>query len=182
MKHNPATKQMVFDILTHERFPTRFEDFCAALFSEIDGVTYVTTSPTWDHGRDARAASTGGKQQPPFVCCGTEENVVKKASDDVKRICETTKPTSIVCCFTDPTFSEHKTIQIEQDVRAIAPGLEVVRSFGADQLAQLVVDNPHAFEKHYQGELANLRNALAAPDAVSEAVQLTGLRIALTTQ
>lgn len=182
MPDSSVTIDMAFDILTHERFPVRFEDFCVDLFFDVDGVRSVTTSTTWDHGRDGRGVTTGGKKQPPFICCGTEEDVVKKAVGDTKRICENVAPVNVTYCFNDPAFSEHKAIRIEEQVRVTATSLEVVRSFGAHQLAQLAAEYPRAFEKHYQGELANLRTALATSSSASEYVELTGLRLALTTQ
>jgi hypothetical protein len=183
MTQSSLTKNMVFDILTHERFPVRFEDFCAALFTDIDGEAYVTTSRTWDHGRDARATSSRREGQPPFMCCGIEDDdVVGKAASDTARICETVAPLRITYCFTDPAFSEHKVIQIEDKVRSIASSLKVVRSYGADQLAQLVIQYPQAFEYHYRAEVSEMRAALATSSVASDQVELTGLRLALTTQ
>ena len=176
------TKSMVLHILERDDLAIRFENFCVELFGTLDGVEYVTTSRTYDLGRDGKGLSLKGGRVPPIICCGTEADVVKKSGKDMDRILEFVKPTMLRFCFTDPTFTEYKGNQIEASARNKCPTLEVVRSAGAAQIAQLVVEHPDAFENHYASELANLRTALAVQGGDASRPELTGLRLALTTQ
>jgi hypothetical protein len=176
----PLEIGMVLHILEQERYPTRFEDLCVDLFEEIDGCEYVRTSRTYDRGRDGRGAKR--RASSLYIICGTDDKPVKKASDDMDVILKRSRPKEVLCCFTDPHFTEDKAVKIEAALRDKHPMLEVVRSFGGEQIAQLLVRHPDVFEKYYLGELNNLRNALALTSPTSHGVELTGLRIALTTQ
>jgi hypothetical protein len=173
------TAAMARDIIEHERFPTRFEAFCVELMSAVEDCQYVGTSRSWDLGRDGRGVLSRGKVAP-LICCGTEEDVADKAEKDAKRLKEFTTPPKITFCFTDGSFSELKANKIEAATRAVFPEIESVQSFGADQLAQLCIAHPAAFERAYAGELQDLRAALAMQS--SQELELTGLRVALTTQ
>lgn len=178
-KKTEFTESMVMHVLTRERYPTRFEDFCVQLFSDEDQITYVRTSRSHDLGKDGRGVSHRDKV-PPLICCGTEADVVSKAVKDATRLAESVVPAHLIFCFTDPHFSEDKAFKIDQEVRRIFPDIEIVRAFGANQLSQLAVVHPAAFSNYYAPELQDLRGALSVTTTSPE-VELTGLRVALTT-
>jgi hypothetical protein len=50
------TDKMAEDVLSGEIYAPRFEKLCSELFSLVDGIQYVTTSQSWDLGRDGRSA------------------------------------------------------------------------------------------------------------------------------
>lgn len=171
---------MVMHILERESYPTRFEELCIGLFLEIDQVEYVRTSVTYDFGRDGKSAAL--RSPKPLICCGTGPDPISKARSDTIRILQGTSPKHLLFCFTDPHFTEHKAIQIEAAVRTLCQTVEIVRSYGGDQLAQLIVRFPKTFQRLYAGELADLQSALAMKSSTNDEIELTGLRIALTTQ
>lgn len=176
------TEMMALHIFEHESSPLRFENYCVDLFSALDQTPYVTTSRSYDMGRDGRGAATRFIGSPPFICCGTETDVLAKAERDLDRLMQSVQPTDLVFCFTDPSFSEYKVVQIEHMVRSKCPNILQIRSFGGRQLSDLALEYPQIFEKHYAAELSNLRAALGVKSTTSEEIEVTGLRMALTTQ
>jgi hypothetical protein len=182
MADAPFTETMALHILEHESSPLRFENFCVDLFSELDQTPYVTTSRSYDMGRDGRGAAARLGGTPPFICCGTEADTVAKAEGDLDRLMQSVQPANLVFCFTDPSFSEYKAVQIEHMVRSKCPRILQIRSFGGRQLSDLAVRFPAVFGKHYAAELSNLRAALGVKSPTSVEIEVTGLRMALTTQ
>ena len=74
-------------IIGQERYPTRFEKFCNALIGELEGgVPVVSTSASWDLGRDGRAQTPRGTI---YTCCSLRDDVDEKALDDVRRLLTT---------------------------------------------------------------------------------------------
>lgn len=55
MSTEAIADQFAETILAREDQPVRFEKFCADLYSVSQGVQLVTTSKTWDLGRDAKS-------------------------------------------------------------------------------------------------------------------------------
>jgi hypothetical protein len=139
----PLTENMVVHILERERQPIRFEELCIATLSDLDQIDYVSTSRTYDLNRDGRGANIWSGKMPPFVCCSTIEHkkVVGKATSDFEGLIEKVAsgvPENIVFCFSDPQFTENTSAQIDQAVRKICPTIQSVRSFGAEQLSQII--------------------------------------------
>jgi hypothetical protein len=66
------TKGIVIKILTEEESSARFERFCVELFSRLDATEYVTTSPSYDLGRDGRQTSLFAVDVFPFICASPE--------------------------------------------------------------------------------------------------------------
>jgi hypothetical protein len=175
------TDSMIREVLSNERYTLRFEDFCIDLMSEARGVDYLRTSRSYDLGKDGRGVQIHRDSAPPVICCGTDGNPVAKAKADLDTLLNTIEPPSIVFCFTAPV-SEHAGNLITQDALRRGKQTQTVEVFGVEQLSQLIVRYPHSFETHYAAELANLRQALAVPSSPTASIELTGLRIALTTQ
>jgi len=77
------TEAMARTILENELSSHRFERFCVALFSEVDGVEYVPTSASWDLGRDGRSVSARDDPALAVICCSLRDDVDEKARRDV---------------------------------------------------------------------------------------------------
>jgi hypothetical protein len=180
MQHR-LTELMISQILKSERYAIRFEDLCIGTFNDVRQIEYVRTSRTYDLGRDSRALAHG-TTTPPIICCGTGTDSVKKASDDLTTILGNLEPQDLLFCFTDPTFSEDKEAKIKGDVTNRCSQIRSVEAYGGDQLAQIIAKHPATFEELYAGELSNLRSALSISDGTGVQTDLTGLRLALTTQ
>lgn len=176
------TVDWVVSILKNEKYVLRFEDLCVDLFSEITGRLYVSTSRTHDHGRDGRAVVGTESSEPAFICCSTDDSAVDKAISDLKRILEFVVPTDVLFCFTDDTFSEDKHDKIINTAMQLCPQLKSADAYGARQLAEILVHHAAHFEHHYAAELSDIRHALATPMNAANISELSGLRIALTTQ
>lgn len=170
---------MVVHILEREVSPVRFENFCIALCSEADQRNYLPTSRSYDLGRDAKGASPGSVHD--YICCGIEADVIKKGKGDIDRLSNTSSPENLIFCFTSGV-TEHKANQLEAYSRKKFPSLITVRTFGKEQLASLCASHPDPFETQYASELGTLRKALGVTTANPDEVELTGLRVALTTQ
>jgi len=80
------TDNMVKHILKNELSPGRFEQFCCALFSKVDGCTYVTTSWNYDQGRDGRTATLRKAQYPPVICVSLRDKAKEKAVEDAEKL------------------------------------------------------------------------------------------------
>lgn len=176
------TVEMATQILTNERYTIRFEDFCIQLFKDAKTVDYLSTSRTYDLGRDARGVTSPGSNVPPVLCCGTDADPVAKADSDLDTLLKHLVPDDVIFCFTDPHFSESKHAKIIANAHRRCSSLKVVEAYGGRQLAELSVQYPDSFEKHYAAELADYRISLALPATPDRTIELTGLRIALTTQ
>jgi len=173
---------MVQMILSAEASPTRFEDFCCKLFSTVDRRCYVPTSRTYDGGVDGRAADLRAQEAAPVICASTRKDAVAKAEEDATRIQKTGVRVDVLrFCSTQP-LSEILIGKIKATVAECCPEIQTIRADGLAQIASLSVSHPACFEQYYLGEITSLRSALGVNPANSEEVQLTGMRIALTTQ
>ena len=171
----------VQDILRSESSPIRFEDTCIEVFSDAEGIHYVRTSRSYDLGRDGRDASPRSGPIPPMICCSLEDHFDSKAEKDLRRIMQSCSPTTLLFCSTQP-LTEYAGQAIENKARTICSSLETLRVNGLEQLSQLIMRYPRAFLHNYAGELANLREALFGDGGDQERLELTGMRVALTTQ
>lgn len=175
------TEGMVRQILLAETSALRFEAFCIELYSALDSRTYVGTSLTYDQGRDARAASAADAASRPAICVSLRKDALDKSREDAKSLFAHAAPRLVRFCSSQ-MLTEHAIDQIEAVFRDASAAVETVLVDGQVQLAQLACQYPHIVECHYPGEVANLRSALAVTEVGVESVQLTGMRIALTTQ
>jgi hypothetical protein len=166
MNSRRFTESMAAHVLSYERSPKRFEDFCVELFRDVEQVEYVRTSSSWDHGRDGRDSSTRTGPIPPFLCCSLRKDVLVKDVSDVKRILETGKPERVIVCCASPV-SEDLVIKVEREIRAIASEVETVRLNGLQQLTQLSMRYPRAMDSLYVGELGELRGVCAADTSLA---------------
>jgi hypothetical protein len=177
---------MAKSILSSEKSPSRFEAFCCDLFSEIDSIRYVPTSWNYDQGRDGRASDLQSSSHPPVLCISLRKDPKVKAEEDAEKIARKQFPPKIIriCVLqkdgkdvTEAKLDDIKTV-FHDNVRNI----ETVLADGILQISELTVQHPACFEKYYLSELENLKRALAVNTVDSEKVEMTGLRVALTTQ
>jgi len=168
-------------ILETETSSQRFEHFCNDLFSDVDEREYVPTSPTWDLGRNGRAVSEQGHGDPAFICATLRSDLEAKIGEDLQRILMSASPrTLIVCSHQD--LSEKRCDELTCLARGQMSQDTDVRVVGLLQIIALVSRHPGPFRKHYATDLQQIRDALTVTGEQGEEAQITGMRIALTTQ
>jgi len=176
------TEGMARAILQAEQSHTRFENFCCKLFSEVDSCEYVPTSWNYDQARDGRTASLRDHETPPIICATLRTDVLDKAKEDAKSLAATTPRVKVVRFCSTQKLTESILDDIKNIFRKHCTAIETVLADGVIQIECLATRYPECFEKFYFAELSNLRSALAVSEFNSEKVQMTGMRIALTTQ
>lgn len=175
------TESIAVHVLEHDDNSTRFEDFCIELFRDVDGIEYARTSKSWDRGSDGVDASPHSGPVPPFICCSLRSDKLAKAVSDTLRILENTTPNVLIICSAQ-RVSEEAAGKIVEEVQKVVSSEVTVRVNGQERLTQLSIRYPRAMERLYAAELAELRLVFAQESSVPMDEQLTGLRIALTTQ
>lgn len=173
---------IVRNLLEVEDNSTRFERVCTALYRDAEGIELVSTSRTWDLGRDARAISVkkGGKALPGVLCATLSADLDAKVRADVQRLAATTLTTSIVYC-SSRALSEAACNRLEADIRKLYPSAVAVRVLGQVQLADLAERFEPTFRTHYSTEIGTIEQALLRPTD-SPSPEAIGLRLALLTQ
>jgi len=179
------TENMARHILNTEDSPARFERFCCDLFSAIDACIYVPTSWNYDQGKNGRTADLKNAEHPPVICVSLRKDSLKKATEDAENLAKKPHPPTTIrfCTITGDTTATEKLLdQIKGVFQSKLKNLKTVCAEGILQLAKLSVRNESVFQKYYRAELENLKAALCYDVGESAKMQLTGLRIALTTQ
>jgi len=176
------TEGMAKWVLEAEHSPARFERFCCALFSSEDGRDYVPTSSTYDLGRDGRTADAQDAKPPSYLCASLRVDAIDKASEDARRLAETTPAIDTVRFCSNQRLTEDRLDRIEAVFTKTLPGANSTEADGSIQLAALAVQHSAIFEQFYLAEIQNLRDSLGVEDAENEHLRVTGMRIALTTQ
>lgn len=175
------TNPMIRFILAAESSPLRFEAFCIELYGGVDSRTYVGTSANYDRGRDAKAVDLADGEHAPVICTSLRKDVIDKAKEDASILFKYASPRFVRFC-SNQEFTEKINDHIELIFRQASKEVQTVICNSLRQLVDLASLTPQVVEKHYPGEVANLRSALAVTESDAELVQLTGMRIALTTQ
>jgi hypothetical protein len=171
-------------LLEKDTEPLRFERYCVDLIAEMEGgARIVTTSSNYDKSRDG--ISVGGTLYIVLMC-SLADDVDRKALRDAKSLVRGVPsgkrvPDAVYFCSSQ-RFTETKSDELEQLMRtelSLPAGYERVTALSGPKLAQLGSKQAGLFERHYPGELADIKRALAeSPDAV-EAEH--ALRLALST-
>lgn len=175
----PFLEAWVSSIIQDDVQSSRFERFCVDLFSIVDDEEYVPTSVSWDLGKDGRSARLS--DDTPILCASLRGDVSSKAKSDLQRLQETSPPKKLRFCSSQK-ISENRREQVTKELKALCPNLEVTAVDGIDQLAPLAHRHPAPFLAWYKNELDNLRLALAQTVDGGAETEITGMRIALTTQ
>jgi hypothetical protein len=147
------------------------------------GARIVTTSSNYDRGRDA--VSVGGPVSV-VVMCSLTDAFDAKAIADAKKLAKglgfaKKPPDAVYFCSSQP-FTEAKADKIEATMRGaltLAAGFDRVTALSGLKLAQLGSKQPVLFERHYPGELEDIRKALANAQDADESEH--ALRLALST-
>lgn len=162
-------------ILELETNDGRFETVCCAVVSSIEaGLPVLSTSRSWDLGRDGVGV---GRAAGVYVCCTLRDDVEHKALEDIQRITSTTKNISRLYFCSSQTLSEHRRSMIEQQLQRESENAFPVTCLGAHQIAELAGNEKKVAQRHYGPEISNVLRAIRTePDDESD---LSGLRLVL---
>jgi len=173
-------KNAVFDIISKDQSPSRFEDFCCDLLSVAEQRDYLPTSRSWDLGRDARTVPTA-EGHVALACCSTTGRFEPKARGDLARVLKFATPHSLRFCSSQP-LTEKNVHEIEDDLRRTAPYIPDISILSGAQLTALVLRYSKPFQSRYLAEIIEYRNFLYDKAGQTRELQMTGLRVALATQ
>lgn len=169
-------------LLEQETEPLRFERFCCDLVGAIEGgVRIVTTSSNYDRGRDG--VSIGSPLKVILLCSLTDE-LEEKALSDAKTLAKhigAKRPDAVYFCSSQ-SFTEAKGDKIEAAMRtalSLPAGFDRITVLSGLKIAQLGSKQDGLYERHYPGELTDIRKALAESSNAEEAER--ALRLALST-
>jgi hypothetical protein len=165
-------------IIKGETNDSRFEKFCRALLQKSEGITLVSTSKTWDLGRDAVSVRPSKGTHSEVVCCTIERDIDSKVISDAKRLAGGTAPGHVYyCCSMD--LSEHKINQLSADFRTVMPNGCGVAFLGARKLSEIADRYPEIFREWYHAEVRSAEAALQAFQVGQQTTETRGLRLAL---
>jgi hypothetical protein len=166
-------------VIEGERNSFRFEDFCAELFTKVDGRVFVGTSKTYDRGRDARTTTSGSGTHEAVICCTLNVELDDKVKADIKRLVDTSQPDRLIYCTSQPA-TEDRLDKVVALIRKGHPFVKSVSAFGSIQISQLT-DRAHQgiFEHFYGGEVKEIEQRLFSVASQGQATD-KGLRLALT--
>jgi len=156
----PVLPSWVEQVLAREHDDVRFEAFANDVVSVLEGKPILATSKSWDLGRDGRGV---GSRQGTYVLT-TLRSDSDKPRDDATRLKATAWKLRHVY-YVAPRLVSEKVLEEHSEVIRSILGNEVpIDSIGGTQLSDLVASGKaaKAFAKHYAGELASIKSALAA--------------------
>ena len=164
----PAT--WVAEVLQLEQNDVRFEAFANDLVATLEGQPVLSTSKSWDLGRDGRGY---GSRRGVYVLT-TLRSDPQKALRDASRLKGAHPPIKHIYYMAPGAVSEHT---LENHRRAISDvvGANVrIDPFGRPQIVELVSSGKDgsAFSRHYAGELASITNVLATDASPPESKHL----------
>jgi hypothetical protein len=173
----PLGEGVIQSVILGDPHPQRFESFCNALVSELEGgIAVVPTSRSWDLGRDGRDASGQGL----FICATLEAKVSAKSVNDIKRLTEHAVKVSRVYFCSSRLLSEKQCAELEASLRPLLVPDATVSVHGAAQLAALAARTPAIASRHYQAEIEETV-ALMRGAATDGAPEEEALRLSLMT-
>ena len=150
----------VDQILAHEYDDVRFEAFANKVVSVLEGKSIVSTSKSWDLGRDGRGL---GSRQGTFVLT-TLRTDVNKPKTDAARLKDTALKIRHVY-YVAPRLTSEVVLQEHcKEIRLILGNNVPVDPIGGPQISDLVSSGKvaQAFKQHYAGELDSIKIALAS--------------------
>ena len=172
------SENLVEFVFEAEKNDSRFEKFCADLSSVNEGMSFVTTSATWDRGRDARAVAASQGTHPAIICATLNRRLDAKATRDLARVASTSTPDRLIYCSSQK-LSEHAADKLTQEIRKQFPSDTSIAVMGASELAQLSLRYPDVFQKHYSHEIGEFLKWLQPRDTGTDEERTRGLRLAL---
>lgn len=163
-------------VLELETNDYRFERFCNAVVSELEGGAVIfSTSPSWDLGRDGVG---GGRAAGIYVCTSLRDDVDEKALSDIERVTSTTSGITRLYFCSSHRLSEHRRQSIESVLGNETDYAFPIVCLGATQLIES--DRAHGsaqMEKHYGPEIKNALRAIERDP--NDETEIRGLRLAL---
>lgn len=172
---------LVKHVLLEGGTPWDFERFCARHFSEVEGIDYLSTSRSYDLGRDARSVTVLGEGESFVVASLQEEGLPEKAVLDVSKLVNhSARPAKIVICFAG-LRSEQARVAVERHVRRAHPRQPLV-VMGMDQLLDQIGRHPSTFQSFYEHAIDELRRQLEPADRSSQDSIRLGFRVLLATE
>ena len=153
----PAT--WVREILQLEQNDVRFEAFATDLVSTLEGQPVLSTSQSWDLGRDGRGY---GARRGVWVLTTLRADP-DKALQDASRLKSTHAPINHIYYVAPRAISEQVLDNHRRAIREVVGGTVIVDPLGRPQIVALVSSGKDglAFRRHYAGELASITNVLA---------------------
>lgn len=165
-------------IIQSESNSIRFERFCSEICERSENITLVSTSASYDRGRDARSIAPTKKSHAAIVCCSLDKDLDEKAKADLRRVTRTSDPERLIYCSSQK-ISEDKADRLEAELRTYLRPSCSVAVLGADHLAQLADRFPEIFIKFYQAEVSTIEARLTSFQSGEEKAETKGLRLAL---
>lgn len=172
---SPEFLSKIYEIvLRMETSDSRFENFCKAIVSHIEGGAPVYgTSASWDLGRDAVGY---GRAEGIYVCASLRDDVDAKAISDLERLTSTTQRIKRVYFCSSHNLSEHGRDRVAAAVTELLDGKFPLAVLGSLQLSEAAVDEDRAFKRNYGPEL---RSAISISQPASDNAEMEGMRLAL---
>jgi len=172
----PFTIDVTAAVISSETNDLRFENFCRAVVSKIEGGALIfPTSHSWDLGRDGVGA---GRASGLYICVSLRDDVDAKALSDIQRLQETTHSISRVFFCSCHALSEHRISKIETVLSDEVDHAFPIKCYGVTQLIAAAREfAPDIIETNYGAEIANTLRAIR-PDLSGE-TEIKGLRLAL---
>ncbi len=144
-------------ILAREDNALKFEKFCADIMEKAEGIPFVTTSRSYDRGRDAIGLGRSkGSQVNVLLCTLSEKDLVTKVRSDAEVLARNATPDRVEYCYSKP-LSQAKTDELKAILRKIFPKASVA-VLGAEALAQIAAKSDAILDKHYGPELRAIRS------------------------
>lgn len=166
-------------ILDGERSGSHYEKFAVSLVGTMETAPIVSTSTSYDLGRDGRSVQPGRM----VVVMASTEDTVKKFESDATEVCLKVPRPKKVYCLSSSDLSEDRIEKINTAVRGVFGDDELpVQTNGRRQIADLVSTHPMAlklFSSHYSAEVDALARFYQSEN--SERVEIRCLSLALGT-
>lgn len=172
---NPIELTVSQAALIQETNDGRFENFCREAVSVIEGgATILSTSASWDLGRDGVGA---GKARGIYVCVSLRDDVDGKALDDLQRLSSTTTGIERVYFCSSHRLTEHRISLLEASLAEATDGKYPITVLGATQLVEGTASSPNIVERYYAAEIQGALRAISSDP--SDESEVHGLRLAL---
>ena len=171
----PAYLGIIYSVVECDAQDLRFESYANAIVSVIEQQAVLSTSRSWDLGRDGITI----QRTKIFVCSSLNTTIDKKSLKDLERL-KTTKanPEKVYFC-SSRDLSEHTKQKLKDELQRKFPWrIEVL---GGRQLVEFDLANadktnsPSNAENHYRSEIEDCNRRLSEQstnDASLEAMRL----------
>src|SRR5208282_4135880 len=164
-------------VLTREESPLKFEKFRAELMEKVEGSSFVTTSRSYDRGRDAIGIGRSKGSHATVVLCTLQERQLEtKVQQDAAELARNASPDRIVYCYNKP-LSQLQTDKLTAIIRGIFSKTSIA-VLGGEALAQLACKHEAIVNKYYGPELRAVYS-ISKPQGIS--AEKRGLVLALHT-